>query len=609
MGIRNWLLLLALLLGPTPPAVAQVPTRAELQGELAQIETLGNGATSQQFFDLARGRDAESFATLRDALKHVNSAVPTLAAYGAFALYKGSSLETGVCSYLTRQAFKGPNNTHQIAATRALTYFWQTADADLMRVLNQHPLAACRQTAMEPLLPGMLEEGGRSNCLLILKNSTGVRENKVPLIGALRRMLGPEEEAAMASHLRINDTPRAIKLAILTVLSERSSELARIAIERRLEDKDEVVRLRAVRQIAKNADVEQLRRLRDVVSDGSPEFVVGAMLVLAESRKGDPEWVSELYSFTKSQSIAVRLGATRALGLIPTRPALKLLHKLLNDRDLDVRLAAIEQVAEQHQLESVPVLIPMLASPRHLITHEAARALRLLTGQDHGFSRSRWEAWFADAGPTLQLPTVQECLALEEARRVRRSGEGGGTSASFYGLQITSTRLCFVLDTSGSMASRASGRGTHGPDHHTTRMEVAKLELKNALNQLLDGVRFNYITFDSVARAYKNDLTRLDSKSRKKALDQVEQIFPAGETALFDGLRLALKDEQIDTIYLLTDGVPTKGELVSEQAILNRVAELTIDRKIQIHGVAIGQRSSLLKALSDAHGGFYTEIL
>jgi uncharacterized protein YegL len=610
MAIQSWLLPLTLLVSLAPRCPGQEPgSREVLQQQLAHIQELGNSAPSQLFFKLTASGSLESFATLKDALKAVDHTIPTAAAYGAFALYKGSVFESSVSNYLTRQAFKGPNSVHQLGATRALTYYWQSARTDLLRILHQHPAANCRQAALAPLLPHLLAEGGRANCLLVLKNSTGTGRDRISLTAALTRMTSTEAEACMASYLRNKDAPREVKILLLDELGSRKTEVARVAIERRLEDKDETVRLRALKWIAKEADQDQLRKLRHVVSEGSTDFVVKAMLILASSHAGNPEWVGELYGFAKSQNHAVRMGAAKALGLIPTRAALDLLHKLLKDRDLDVRLVAVEQVQQHHQLESIPKLIAELGTPRDLFTHELCRALRLMTGMDHGVSQVRWQAWFDDAGSNLQLPTQEEGRKLEGERVARRTGANGGTSASFYGLPVDSTRLCFVIDTSGSMSSPASGRGTTSTPGWTTRMEVAKLELKNTLNQLLNGVRFNIITFATEVTSYKSELERLTPTTRNKALIRVKKIFPSGGTAIYDALKQALRDKDIDTVYLLTDGTPTEGEFTSEEAILSNIGELTQGRAIRIHGVAIGQRSSLLRRLAANHGGQYTEIL
>jgi hypothetical protein len=319
--------------------------------------------------------------------------------------------------------------------------------------------------------------------------------------------------------------------------------------------------------------------------------------------------MAELYSFTQSQSVAVRLGAAGALGRLPTQDALRLLHRLLRDEVIEVQLAALEQIGRLRQLQSVPKLIAALGDPRSLVTHEVARQLRLLTGEDHGVSQKRWQSWFEAEGAALQLPTLEEVLALEAARVARQNPTGKYRTASFYGLKIESSRVCFVLDTSGSMSDAASGRGTSSTAHHDTRLGVAKKELTNSLEQLLNGVKFNIITFASDVSAYQRHLIELDASSRARALKRIESWGAAGGTAIFDALRVALADPEVETIYLLTDGVPTEGAIVEPGAIRAKIKDMTRYRAVKIHGVAIGQASPLLRGLAEDSGGQYVEIL
>ena len=603
MRPAHWILLLALCVLCVPGARAAHAGDSEA---LERVQRLGDFAPSQLFYALAEKRDAEAFSNLKQGLRGLTDASATSAAYGACSLFKGSAIEGSVIHWLEHQAFKARSKIHQVAATEALTYFWQPAEEELLRVLQNHPQAACRQAALPSMVPVLVAQRGRSACKLLIENAAGLQSDRTLLLGALRNFDSKEEETCMAKSLRDKRTSQETKLMLLDALASRETTIAVTAIERRLEDEDEVIRLRALEWLAKEGDAEQLKRLRPIAMTGSPDFVVKAMLVLAKRREGDPAWVGELYSFTQSQNTAVRLGATRALGRVSTKDALRLLHKLLRDKDLEVRLAAVDQVRAQHQLESVPKLIGVLADPRDLFTHEVAHCLRLLTGEDHGVSRKRWNAWFEDAGATLQLPTAAEGQRLEQERNGRKKNQG--TTASFYGVQVDSRHVCFVLDTSGSMEDAASGRGTTSRSGRTTRMEVAKRELSNTLNQLLNGVHFNIITFDSKVTSYEKSLIELTPKSRQKALKAIEKWRAGGGTAIYNGLRRALYDPDVETIYLMTDGVPTEGDIVAEDEIRARIRELIEGRGIRIHGIAIGKSSSLLRGLAKDSGGQYIKI-
>lgn len=583
---------------------------AEAQDDRALLERaleLGDRAPSELHYRIAAPRNAEAFARLKEALAPLRDPGTLRAGYGACAVFRGAAIEVSVRNWLARQAFHAGSAAEQVAAVEALAYYWRDAENELLRVVRGHSLRECRELALEPLLPRLVAAGDRDSCRLVLRNLSTRGWQRSALLGAIERFRDLESEAAMASVLRSPSTPSELKLLLLGAFGERESRIARAAVDGRLEDPDDRVRLDALRLVAARRDPADHERLESLALGGGPDFALEAMLAIAEARSGDEEFLLELYAHTQSRTGVARRAAAAALARIPTRDALALLHRLLRDEELEVRLEAIEGLQRLRQLESVPRLITAMGGPRELLTHRAARALRWITGEDHGVSRDRWQAWFEREGGGFQPPTLEEARRREEERIARRDPGSGGTSASFYGLPVEGTRVCFVLDTSGSMDELASGRGTTA-GRRTTRLEVARKEVAASLDQLLDGVRFNLITFASDVRALAPELVELGPRSRAKAREAAESWRAAGGTALFDGLQRALLDPDIEEVFLLTDGVPTEGAVVEEDDILARVQELVGGREVKVHGVAIGQRSGLLRRLARATGGHYAEI-
>jgi len=617
MRLATLLCLLLALLGAPAAASAVVAAKggsrtgdraAELQALATRAVELADRAPSQLYYRIAEDRDAEAFATLKEALAPLTDPGSARAAYGACAMFHGSAIQGSVVNWLARQSFKATQPAQQLAATEALVYFWQEAEDELLRILSSHSSRACRQLALAPLLPSLVAKGDRTACRLVIENGSTRGWKKTALLGALTRFTDREAETTMASVLREPGTARDLKVVLLDAFADRESDVALLAVERRLEDSDERVRLRAVQIVAQRKDPKDLARLKAVAFEGSPRYVLDAVLALAEAREGDESFLMELYAYTQSQDDTVRRAAAAALGRMPTRSALTLLHRLLRDDELQVRLEALDGIDRLRQSASIPKLIASLGDPRDLFTNEAARSLRLLTGLDHGVSRKRWEAWFDSEGATFQVPTLNEAQTLETERVARKRGGKGGTTASFYGIPIQGTRICFVLDTSGSMSDPAGGRRTTARRGSSTRMQVAKQELTSSLEHLLNGVRFNMITFSSDVRSYSKGLVDLTPQSRAKAVREIESWNAFGGTALYNGLRRALLDPEVEDVYLMTDGVPTEGDVVEEGAIRERVKEMLDGREVKIHGIAIGQSSSLLRRLAKDSGGAYTEI-
>jgi Ca-activated chloride channel family protein len=91
---------------------------------------------------------------------------------------------------------------------------------------------------------------------------------------------------------------------------------------------------------------------------------------------------------------------------------------------------------------------------------------------------------------------------------------------------VQSRDVCFVLDTSGSMA---------GP-----KMEQAKKALTFCLANLNAGDRFEVIRFSTEAEGLFNGLVAADKDHIAKARDFVDSMKPIGGTAIDDALQKAI---------------------------------------------------------------------
>jgi len=591
-------------------ALTLLPASGRERGDdlLRRVRSLGDSTPSKVFYKLAAPADAQAFELLQRALDEVSDRSLAEAAYGAASLFRGSAIEALVVDWLSRQAFRADKASHRVAATRALSYFWCDHEERLRRIVRDHPTRECREVALLPLLPSLVALGDRPSCELVLENGSLLGSDRHAVLGALRCFDARPAELYLVRKLREPATESDRRLLLLDVLASSDEPLVLSAIEQQLEAESDAVRLRALEILGRRRESETLARLRAAAQTGGPEFVVDAIAVLAEQREGDPRWVEELYGFTRSQSPEVRRGAAIALGRLPTHDALTLLHRLMLDPDRQVQKLALERIAARRQHRSIPTLIGALERTSGLLAADIARTLRLLTGEDHGTSVRRWQAWFDENAATFQLPTAEEALALEREREKRRNVEGEFRTATFYGLEIESERVCFVIDTSGSMADVAEGRFSTSGAKQRTRLSVAQEELERALRQLLDGVCFNIVVFSSEVSCFRPKLVPLNDETRVEAAEAIESWCASGGTALYDGLRKALEDRTVEAIYLLTDGEPTEGKVTDIGEIRRQIGELTRLRKVKIHGIAIGRESRLLRGLAEDSGGTYVEI-
>jgi hypothetical protein len=215
----------------------------------------------------------------------------------------------------------------------------------------------------------------------------------------------------------------------------------------------------------------------------------------------------------------------------------------------------------------VPALIALLGRVEGAGGHEYYRvrqALVDLTGQDY-FTREKWDTWWKTNEATFDFSKKGD--AREAATRERGAAEKVPT---FFGSEIASNRICFVIDTSGSMemtdrpAESAFGsddelakKNPDDPDIRALqRINRAKSQLTQCVGVLLPTQRFNIIAFSGGTRMWKPSVVDGTEANKADALKFVEGMRADGGTNTHAALELALQDPAVDTIYLLSDGAP-----------------------------------------------------
>lgn len=195
--------------------------------------------------------------------------------------------------------------------------------------------------------------------------------------------------------------------------------------------------------------------------------------------------------------------------------------------------------------------------------HQVRQALVDLTGEDF-FTQERWQQWWTANEGSFDFDKKGD--AREAATRERGAEEKVPT---FFGSEIASNRVCFIIDTSGSMQM------TDRPPEHPLseeefakadpdtpemralkRMERAKKALADAVRGLQPTQRFNILAFSDNTRSWKPAVVEATEANKADALKYIEGLREDGGTHTYSALQTALRDPAVDTIYLLSDGAP-----------------------------------------------------
>jgi hypothetical protein len=250
--------------------------------------------------------------------------------------------------------------------------------------------------------------------------------------------------------------------------------------------------------------------------------------------------------------------------------AIALMRDLLRDKRPIVReVAAI--AAGTHKAEAlVKELVLLMREGNLRAKQKSYEAMKAISGQDFGYAPDVWAKWLSD----------------KKKGKLTQTGEFKGdreriSVGTYYKFKIFSDRVLFIVDVSGSM---------QWPDSDPNRIKVAKRELVKAIKSLNDKTLFNMATFAGHVSMWKDDgEVPATEENKKTALRWINRsLLPRGPTntyaALMEGLE---KNPEVDTVYFLSDGIPSTGAYEVPEEILIKLRYANRFRKVIFHTIAV----------------------
>lgn len=300
---------------------------------------------------------------------------------------------------------------------------------------------------------------------------------------------------------------------------------------------------------------------------------------------------------------AIGLGA---LGPTDDPRAIALAKKALTDRAFPARAAAVKALKKIGTKEAVTALVAGLKKNKTgRLQADIIRALEELTGAQPGPDWKAWDGWWSVVVADFELPDRSAGDAPEAGPRKPVSTQVD--APTYYGSEVVSKRVAFIVDVSGSMSARVPREGEEvqpgqqptGP----TRLEVCQEELRKVVGALGKGAYFNLVSFHTTHQLWQQRITQIGEKSHASAMTFINALRPTGGTNIYDPLEAVLLDPEVDTIYLLSDGSPGSGKFVATDDICREIRKINTVRQVAIHTISIGADSQLMKRLADENGG------
>ncbi|MBL8694699.1 MAG: HEAT repeat domain-containing protein [Planctomycetes bacterium] len=396
------------------------------------------------------------------------------------------------------------------------------------------------------------------------------------------------------------------------------------------------------------AEVEKLAQAKD--ADFSAKYRAAEAL----GRMGDPASIPVLLPLASDSVADVRIAVADALGRIKdeTASAGPALITLLGDKEWRVRAAAIHSLAVVRTKDALEPLVNIVAGDEGRLIDDAAKTLKTLTGLDYGGDGPQWKRWLNAYGkdPKYHLPTIQELAKLAAARQQKAGGTGvypDRKITEFLGVKTPSKRVMFIIDVSGSMEDLILEKERYKDQNYPgyRKIDIVKEELARTLERLDSKTEFSIVTFATKVRPWKKgQLQQANVVTKTTAMDYVRGLEPIGghskeelaaaglggaanlaegktntHAALLFGLGnpargvLTKSDSNntppVDTIFFLSDGKPSTGELVDTDDILAAIREANQKLKITIHVLAIGEfEKNFMKKLAEENGGVFVDL-
>jgi len=324
----------------------------------------------------------------------------------------------------------------------------------------------------------------------------------------------------------------------------------------------------------------------------------------------------------------------------------------LNDENISVSAAACVGLRTIRTKIAIDPLITLLETGDGRVLEEIWPTLVEITDNQYNDDPTIWRKWWDQVHQTYVIPTDAK-IAERRAARAATSAlyVTPKAEADFMGVKTSSRQIVFVIDVSGSMEEEVVNRDSFRERGFTrfTKLAIVQEELVRSVDQLGDNVVFNIYSFATEVEPWRKKPVPANALNKRSAIAWVKKLKPIGgaaagqrasaglsgssdmekgRTNTYAGLLAGLGvssdpkkrgpltetaaeelDKIADTMFFLSDGKPTVGELVDTEDIKRAIAEINRFRKVVIHTIAIGDvPSNFIKALADENGGVFVDL-
>jgi hypothetical protein len=468
------------------------------------------------------------------------------------------------------------------------------------------------------------------------RDRASIRSETDPkLLAAKVRQLGEIKDAktvpAVVDVLAKN-MDLARETAFVTLLKLKRPDCVDELVAYGLSHPDGVVRAYVARVCGRLAVASALPKLEAQLADAN--WYARAEAAVACGLMKDVKAMAALRKIAAGDSSEkARIGALDGLAMFQddARTAVPVAVKLLDHAQWQIRVAAVQALGDIGAMEAVEPLIARMDVEKGRLREDVYDALKKISRDDLGRRPENWRKWWEKekANSPNALPTRPP--QSEPSKKVRTDPDDPHATHDavppYFGIEIYSNRVAFVLDVSESMLERfepepKAAQALGFAAGARPKLSICKEEVKKALAALDPRAHFDVVAFGTLVRPFRPEPVPASPGNVAAAGEFLESLTGAGETNYYDALKAALEVGEkpdvepdlkptADTITFLTDGEPTKGDILDADVILEWYAGLDRYARIRTHTITFGTIDvdvPLLRALAERGGGRFTLV-
>jgi hypothetical protein len=361
----------------------------------------------------------------------------------------------------------------------------------------------------------------------------------------------------------------------------------------------------------------------DWASSMPPISVIGQMYLIGSTDR--PEAQECLVKLLQSSHAGVSMIAADVLGKNKYVDSIDAIAKQKSDpqfaKRYGYRFNLVRSLAQMEHPQAIETLTSWRSSFDGQLRHEIDELLSKVTEKDFGDDKQRYDAWkIAMSLPSTTSSALQEDgeegvmaeLDPDQPQIVLQPSSVSSDSLDrlklskkrqYYGMELHAKRLMFIIDHSGSMEAYSQGM---------TRLQRAKIELIRVITDLDPDTEFAIMFYETVVRTWRERLVIASDENKLEAIQFIKRLKYGDRTNTYTALRNAIEySDDLEAVYLLTDGQPTEGPIIAPPAIVLDILHRNRFRHLNFNtiGVAVsGPTETFLKTLASESGGEFRAL-